>query len=79
MYETKKSKQFHGCPSKVDLFASRVPKEYPEQYIRHMLSDRGVEILGIVKLSHQNSNMSSYKVTVWLYDELKLILQTAWP
>ena len=66
--ETKKSKQFQGCLPKVDLFVSRVPKEYLEQYIRHMLSDTCVEILSIAKLSHQNANMSSYKVTVWLDD-----------
>ena len=50
---TKKSELFQDSRSKVNLFVSQVPTEYPEQHIRDKLSDAGVEILIIAKLSHQ--------------------------
>ena len=61
---TKQSDRFQGCRSRIDPFVSRVPKEYPEQYIRDMIADTGVTPIQVNKLLHDDAMMTSYKVTV---------------
>jgi hypothetical protein len=74
-----KASEREGCRPRLDLFVSRVPKEYPEQHVRDMIVDNRVEILDIVKVSHEKANMTSYKVTIWADDEDRLMQPDAWP
>ena len=76
---TKKSEQFQGCRLRIDLFVSRVPKDYPTQHIKDMIADTGVEILDLILLSHENATMASYKDSIWKDDEERLMKPDAWP
>ena len=76
---TKKSDVYSGCRPQSELFVGRVPKEYPEQHVRDMVADTGVEIIDIKKISHVDAPMTSYKLTVWRDTVDKLQQPTAWP
>ena len=75
---TKKSHQYHGCRLRASLFVSRVPKEYPDQYLRDMVIDVCVEIIELQKVSHDAAIMSFYKFSVWKDDVEKLLQPDAW-
>ena len=76
---TKKSEQFQGRRPRIDLFVSRVPKDYPAQHIKDMIADTGVEILDLILLSHENAAMALYKVSIWKDDEERLMKPNASP
>ena len=69
----KKSDVCCGCRPQSELFVGRVLKEYPEQHVRDMIADTGVEIIDIKKISHVDAPMTSYKLTVWRNAEDKLL------
>ena len=79
MVGTKKSEQFQGRRPRINLFVSRVPKDYPAQHIKDMIVDTGVEILNLILLSHENATMALYKLSIWKDDEEQLMKPDAWP
>ena len=76
---TRKSDVSRGYRPQGELFVGRVPKEYPEQHVRDMVADTGVEKIDIKKISHVDAPMTSYKLTVWRDAVDKLLQPTAWP
>ena len=70
---TKQSDCFQECRPRIDQFVSRVPKKYPEQYIRDMIAHTGVTPIEVNKLSHDNAMMTSYKVIAWRDEEERLM------
>ena len=76
---TKQSDCFQKCRPRIDQFVSRVPKKYPEQYIRDMIAYTGVTPIEVNKLSHDNAMMTSYKVIAWRDEEERLMESDAWP
>ena len=73
----KKSDVNRGCRPQSELFVGRVSKEYPEQHVRDMVADTGVEIIDIKKISHVDASMTSYKLTVWRNTVDKLLQLTS--
>ena len=76
---TKKSDVYRSCRPQSELFDGSVPKEYPEQHVRDMVADTGVEIIDIKKISHADAPMMSYKLTIWRDAVDQLLQPTAWP
>ena len=76
---TKKDVVFHGCRPRVDLFISRIPREYDIEAVRNMVKDTGLEILSLDKVSHVDAHASSFKLTIYKDEEEKARAASVWP
>ena len=75
---TKKYDQFHGnCPT-VDMFIYRIPTNYTIDQVRDIAQD-GVQVLKLSKVSHDDAVNNSYKLTIYVNDEEKVMQSSYWP
>ena len=75
----RKSSAIKLCSKHIDLFVSRVHNDVDDSDLEKLITDEGIDVVAMERVSHEDARMKSFKLTIRSADKDKTLQDEFWP